>query len=55
MAAGYKDLRQRAAVEFRRQLIKDLQTGTAWALKENFERFWSYPSQALAPSPARKG
>ena len=44
----HDDLRQRAAAEFRRLLIQDLQTGTAWALKENFDRFWSYTSQAWA-------
>lgn len=27
-------------------LIQDLQTGTAWALKENFDRFWQYKSLA---------
>ena len=44
----HEDLRQRAAAEFRRLLVQDLQTGTAWALKENFDRFWSYTSQAWA-------
>lgn len=44
----HEDLRQRAAAEFRSLLIQDLQTGTAWALKENFDRFWSYTSQAWA-------
>lgn len=42
------DLRQRAAAEFRQLLVQDLQTGTAWALKENFDRFWSYRSLAWA-------
>jgi transposase len=42
----HEDLRQRAAAQFRSLLIQDLQTGTAWALKENFDRFWSYTSQA---------
>ena len=44
----HEDLRQRAAAEFRRLLVQDLQTGTAWALKENSDRFWSYTSQAWA-------
>lgn len=43
-----EDLRQRAAAEFRSLLVQDLQTGTAWALKENFDRFWSYTSLAWA-------
>jgi hypothetical protein len=29
-------------------LGQDLQTGTAWALKENFRRFWKYTSVAWA-------
>ena len=44
----HEDLRQRAAAEVRRLLIQDLQTGTARALKENFDRFWSDTSQAWA-------
>ena len=27
---------------------RNLQTATAWALKENFDRFWSYKSKAWA-------
>jgi hypothetical protein len=42
----HEDLWQRAAVEFRHLLIQDLQTGTAWALKGNFDRCWSYTSKA---------
>jgi transposase len=44
----HEDLRQRAAAEFRSLLVQDLQTGTAWALKENFDRFWGYTSLAWA-------
>jgi transposase len=36
------DMRLKAAREFRALLVQDLQTGTAWALKENFDHFWSY-------------
>lgn len=43
-----EDLCREAAAEFRSLLIQDLQTGTAWALKENFDRFWRYTSQAWA-------
>ena len=42
------DLRQRSAGEFRKLLVADLQTGTAWALKENFDRVWSYTSWSWA-------
>lgn len=41
-----EDLCRKAAAEFRRLLVQDLQTGTAWALKENFQRFWNYTSLA---------
>jgi transposase len=44
----HQDLCRKAAERFRSLLIQDLQTGTAWALKENFDRFWSYTSQAWA-------
>lgn len=44
----HEDLRQRAEADFRGLLVQDLQTGTAWALKENFDRFWSYTSLAWA-------
>lgn len=44
----HQDLCGEAAQRFRSLLIQDLQTGTAWALKENFDRFWSYTSQAWA-------
>ena len=43
-----ENLCQRAAAEFRSLLGQDLQTGTAWALKENFRRFWKYTSVAWA-------
>jgi transposase len=38
----HEDMRLKASREFRALLVEDLQTGTAWALKENFDRFWSY-------------
>ena len=38
----HEDMRLKASREFRALLVQDLQTGTAWALKENFDRFWSY-------------
>lgn len=41
-----QDLCRQAAARFRSLLIQDLQTGTAWALKENFDRFWRYNSLA---------
>lgn len=44
----HQDLCREAAERFRGLLIQDLQTGTAWALKENFDRFWKYTSQAWA-------
>ena len=43
-----QDLCGKAAAEFRSLLVQDLQTGTAWALKENFDRFWKYTSLAWA-------
>ena len=36
------DFRTRCAAEFRALLAKDLQTGMAWMLKENFRHFWSF-------------
>jgi transposase len=42
-----ENLCQQAAAEFRSLLGQDLRTGTAWALKENFRRFWKYTSVAL--------
>ena len=42
----HEDLRQRAAAQFRSLLVQDLQTGTAWALAKNFDRFWGYKSMA---------
>jgi transposase len=38
------DLRTQVGIEFRELLNQDLQTATAWALKENFNHFWSYRS-----------
>lgn len=38
----HEDMRLKASREFRALLVQDLQTGTAWALKENFDHFWSY-------------
>lgn len=38
----HEDMRLKASRELRALLVQDLQTGTAWALKENFDRFWSY-------------
>jgi len=42
------DLRTKAGIKFRALLNEDLQTGTAWALKENFRRFWSCASWSRA-------
>lgn len=44
----HADLRRRVETEFRHLLEQDLQTGTAWALKENFDHFWSYQSWGWA-------
>lgn len=44
----HEDLRLRAATEFRALLLQDLQTGTAWALKENFDHLWNYTSLGWA-------
>jgi transposase len=38
----HEDMRLKAARELRALPVQDLQTGTAWALKENFDRFWNY-------------
>ena len=43
-----QDLCRKAAAEFRSLLVQDQQTGTAWALKDNFDRFWKYTSLAWA-------
>ncbi|MDB6134339.1 MAG: Transposase [Verrucomicrobiales bacterium] len=45
---NHDDMRLRAEAEFRELLSRDLKTGTAWALKENFDRLWSYSSLAWA-------
>jgi len=42
------DLRTRGAAEFRALLARDLQTGTAWTLKENFRHFWEFRSLGWA-------
>ena len=47
-AAGAQDLSREATAQLRHLLQQDLQTGTAWALKENFGRFWKYTSLAWA-------
>lgn len=44
----HEDLRTRASAKFRALLVQDLQTGTAWALKENFDRLWTYTSMSWA-------
>lgn len=38
----HEDMRLKASREFRALLVQDLQTGTAWALKENFDHLWNY-------------
>ena len=42
------DFRTKTGIEFRKLLNEDLQTATAWALKTNFDHFWSYRSWARA-------
>jgi transposase len=42
------DLRTRGAAEFRALLARNLQTGTAWTLKENFRHFWEFRSLGRA-------
>lgn len=44
----HEDMRTKAAVEFRDLLVQNLQTGTAWGLKELFDHFWSYKSRSCA-------
>jgi transposase len=36
------DLRTKDGIRFRALLNEDLETATAWSLKENFRRFWSH-------------
>ena len=36
------DLRTQQGIVFRELLNEDLETGSAWSLKENFRHFWSY-------------
>jgi len=38
----HEDMRLKASREFRALLVQDLQTGTAWSLKKNFDHFWNY-------------
>lgn len=38
----HEDMRLKASLEFRALLVQDLQTGTAWSLKENFDKLWKY-------------
>lgn len=38
----HEDMRLKASREFRALLVQDLQTATAWALRENFDHFWSF-------------
>ena len=44
----HEDMRLKSALEFRELLVQNLQTGTAWSLKEMFDHFWSYKSRACA-------
>ncbi|RYG43587.1 MAG: hypothetical protein EOO01_21070, partial [Chitinophagaceae bacterium] len=45
---NHGDLRVQSEAEFRELLAQDLKTGTAWTLKENFDRLWGYTSMAWA-------
>lgn len=45
---AHEDMRTKAAVEFRELLVQNLQTGTAWGLKELFDNLWTYKSRAWA-------
>ena len=38
------DLRTRGAADFRALLARDLQTGTAWTLKDTFRHSWGFRS-----------
>lgn len=42
------DLRRRWETEFKDLLQQDLDTGMAWTMKQNFDRFWSYKSWGKA-------
>jgi transposase len=44
----HEDMRTKSAVEFRELLVQNLQTGTAWALKELFDHLWTYKSRSHA-------
>lgn len=44
----HEDMRRKSEIEFRDLLVHNLQTGTAWSLKEMFDRFWTYKSRACA-------
>jgi transposase len=47
---GRLDLRTKDGIKFRALLNNDLDTATAWALKENFRRFWSHITWSRACS-----
>jgi transposase len=38
----HERMTEKAAIAFRKLMVADLQTGTAWAVKENFDRLWRY-------------
>ena len=42
------DLRRSADAEFKALLQQDLDTGMAWTMKQNFDRFWNYKSWGKA-------
>lgn len=42
------DLRRSADAEFKELLKQDLDTGMAWTMKQNFDRFWGYKSWGKA-------
>lgn len=44
----HEDMRRKSALEFRQLLVEELQTGTAWSLKELFDHFWTYRSTSHA-------
>jgi transposase len=42
------DLRRSGDAEFKQLLRQDLDTGMAWTMKQNFDRFWNYKSWGKA-------
>ena len=42
------DLRTKVGKQFRDLLNQDLNTGTAWSLKQNFQRFWNHTTWSKA-------